>query len=226
MNTSEAARRPVTRTLGHVALNYRNPEDGPLAARLLQMLGFGVVQDVPLPGGGRFYQFLVDPRAGNNGDGIVYMAPLPEAERALFATIHTALGVGTADEHPAVGAFRAAQATDPEYGFHVGILVDSLEAVEEVMLTLRDLAESDPGFQGRIKLLSNRSRRGTAAVDERLDASPVFADTPRYTYGRHAVQAFIETDIFSSGPLGEKMVIELDYVFPGYPDNIFTKTEL
>jgi len=223
---SETARQQVTRTIGHVALNYRNTGEGPLAAQLLQRLGFHLVQDIPLPGGERFYQFLVDGKAGNKGDGIIYLAPLPAADRALFAAIHEALGVGTTHEHPALGPFRTAQANDPEHGFHVGLLVDSLEWIEETMLTLQELADSDTPFKNRLKFLCNRAPRGAADIDERLDSSPLFSRTPRFIYGRNAVQAFIETDILSAGPLGEKMVIELDYVFPGYPDNMFTATIL
>lgn len=215
----------VRRNLGHIALHYRNPQEGPLAARLLRLVGFQVVQDFPLPDGSRFYQLVLDAEEGGRGQGIVYLSALPEPDRALQSAVHAALGIGTGNEHPAVAGFRAAQASDPEYGFHVGIVADNLEWIEQTMLTLKDWSENDPDLKGRIKLLSNRSRRGTEAVDERLDASPIFGDTPRYTYGRHAVQAFAETDIFAAGPLGEKMVIELDYVFPGYPENMFTKTE-
>lgn len=221
-----AATAEMKRAVSHVALNYRNVDDGPLAARLLGILGFSVVQDFPLPDGGRFYQFLLDGKCETKAEGIFYMSPLPAEDRALFAEIHEKLGVGSAHEHPSVSAFRAAQARDPEYGFHVGVLVDSLEWIEQTMAKLQALSESDPEFKGRINLLCNRSRRGSPDVDARLDASPLFGKTPRETYGRNAVQAFVETDIFSSGPLGDKLVIELDYVFPGYPNNMFTSTEL
>jgi hypothetical protein len=223
MTNNETA--TVRRSLGHIALHYRNPQEGPLAARLLALVGFRAVQDLPMPDGSRFYQLVLDAQDGGQGRGIVYLSALPEPDRALQGAIHTALGIGTSAEHPALAAFRAAQASDPEYGFHVGLVADSLEWIEQTMLTLKDWSENDPDFMGRLTLLCNRSRRGTPAVDQRLDASPVFGDTPRYTYGRHAVQAFIDTDIFAAGPLGEKLVIELDYVFPGYPENMFTKTE-
>jgi hypothetical protein len=223
---STASAKKMQRAVSHVALNYRNAEDAPLAARLLEILGFAVVQDIPLPQGGRFYQYLLDGDCASKAEGIFYMSPLPEADRALFAEIHAKLDIGGPNEHPSVAAFRAAQASDPEYGFHVGILVDSLEWIEDTMLQLRELSEKDPQFKGRIKLLCNRSRRGNPDVDSRLDASPLFGGTPRETYGRNAVQAFIETDIFSSGPFGDRLVIELDYIFPGYPNNMFTSTEL
>ncbi|TWB18429.1 MULTISPECIES: hypothetical protein [Nitrospirillum] len=225
-NAGQEPKGGAERHLGHIALHYRVPEEGPLAARLLMLVGFQVVQDFPMPDGTRFYQLALDGAEAAAGQGIVYLSALPAPDRALMAAVHAALRVGEVDEHPAVAGFRAAQASDPEYGFHVGIVARSLDWVERTMLAARELAANDPAFKGRLNLLANRSRRGTAAVDERLDTSPVFGDTPRYTYGRHAVQAFIETDIFAAGPLGEKLVLELDYVFPGYPENMFTKTEI
>jgi hypothetical protein len=68
----------------------------------------------------------------------------------------------------------------------------------------------------------NRARPGTAEVDERMDKSPIFSGVRRFTYGRNGIQAFVETDLFVTGALGEKFVFELDYVFPGYSDNILT----
>lgn len=214
------------KTLGHVALHYRKPEEGPLAARLMDLLGFSKVLDMELPGGGHFYQFYIDHNASNNGDGIVYLSPLPESQRELLAAISSALQVGTANEHPAVGKARAAHAQDPEADFHVGVLLDSLETLEATMLRLKQLAANDPQLKGRLKVLVNRARPGTPAVDARMDASPLYRDVTRYTYGRNGVQAFVETDILTSGPLGDGVVIELDYVFPGYPDNLFTTVEL
>jgi len=214
------------KTLGHVNLHYRNPEEGPLAARFMELLGFTKVLDMEIPGGGRFYQFYVDSNASNNGDGILYLSPLPKSQRELIAVIHMALQVGTANEHPAVGKIRAAHAKDPESDFHVGLLLDSLEALEATMLRLKDLAANDPQLKGRLKVLVNRARPGTPEVDARMDASPLYRDVTRYTYGRNGVQAFVETDILASGPLADGVVIELDYVFPGYAENLFTVVEM
>lgn len=214
----------VRRSMGHIALHYRTAEDGPAAARLLEILGFTQVQAFPLPGGGTFYQYILDGASETGAEGILYLSPLPEPDRALMTAIRAGLGIGTDHQSPTVAAFRAAQAADPEYGFHVGVLADSLEWIETTMETFRQLNETDPAFRGRLNLLCNRARRGTPEVDARLDASPLFSTTPRYIYGYNAVQAFIDTDIFVGGPLGEKLVFELDYVFPGYPDNMFTRT--
>lgn len=213
-------------TLGHVALHYREPEHGPLAARLFDLLGFTRREEIPLPDGTVFYHLLVDGGATNNGDGILYLSPLRRPHRWLYDTIHEALGIGTPDEHPAVGKVRAAETKDPEAGFHVGFLLPTLERLEEAFLRVRAEAEKDPEFGRHVQILVNRAKPGVPEIDARLDASPLYAGVTRYTYGRHGVQAFVRTDLLCTGPLGEECVIEFDYVFPGYPENILTKTEL
>lgn len=211
-------------TLGHVALQYGKPEEGPLAARLLGLFGFEKVQEIPLSDGTRFYHFVVDANATNNGDGILFLSPVPKQLRNITRVVREALKVGQWDEHPTVAALREGQANDPELLFHVAVLFHSLEAVEETILQLRGLNEHDPDFKGRLKIVLNAAMPGVAEIDARMAASPVFGGVTRYPYGRHGIQAFVETDLLSSGPLGENLVIELDYVFPGYPENLLTKT--
>lgn len=223
MSTSESG---VVATLGHVALHYRNTEDGPLAARLLTLLGFTMREQIPLPDGSAFYHFLVDGNARNNGDGIVYLSPLRRAHQWLYQSINEALGIGTENEHPSVAKMRKSEAQDPEAGFHVGFLLPTLERLEEAILRVREAAMEDPELGGRIEIILNRAKPGTAQVDARMDASPLYRDITRHTYGRNGVQAFVRTDLFCSGPLGEDLVIELDYVFPGYAENMLTKTEM
>ena len=213
-------------TMGHIALHYGKPEEGPLAARLLTLLGFKETQDLPLPDGTHFYRFVIDERHHARGDGIFYLSAVPEPQRNLVDAVREALKVGTADEHPAVGGMRGMLEYDPESSFHVGLLLDSLETLEETVLNLRRLSETDPELKGRIKIKLNRAMRGTPEVDARLDASPLYGDVDRYAYGRNGVQAFIETDILTSGTLGESMVIELDYVFPGYTSHVLSVVEM
>jgi hypothetical protein len=215
-----SAQRAVS--LGHVALHYGRPEDGETAARLMEAFGFQREQAFPLPDG-TFYHFVVDGAATNNGDGIIYLSASPSAQRELVHAIREALKVDQADEHPAVAAFRSGQAQDPEYTFHLGVLFQSLERIEAIVQALRRLEREDPAFQGRLKITLNRAVPGTPQIDARMDASPVFSDVQRHPYGRHAVQAFVETDLLTAGPLGDPMVIEMDYVFPGYAENLFTK---
>jgi GNAT superfamily N-acetyltransferase len=214
------------RTMGHVALHYGRKDEAALAARLLGAIGYIETQALPLPDGSTFYRFVVDPHHQARGDGIVFLSLLPPAQAAVVGAAREALGFGTDREHPAIAGLRAAIDADPEYTFHLGVLLDSLEELERVVEDLQKLNASDPAFKGRLKITMNRARRGDEDVDTRLDNSPIFGGVERYCYGRNGVQAFIETDILVSGPLADSMVLELDYVFPGKASHILSVTEL
>lgn len=212
-------------SMGHLALHYGKPQDGPLASRLLQIAGLKETQVLPLPNG-NFYRFVVSGNHFARGDGIVYLSCLPEPQQQLIAAIHAALRVGSDDEHEAVKGYRAMMAQDFEASFHFGFLVDSLEELEKMVLTLQDLNENDPAFKSRLNIGMNRARRGDDAVDARLDASPVFGKATRYAYGSAGVQVFVETDLLCAGQLGESMVLEFDYVFPDKHSHILSVVEL
>lgn len=213
------------RTMGHLALHYGEAADGPLAAKLLEAIGLVQTQMLPLPQG-NFYRFVVASGHYARGDGIVYLSALPEPQRKLIDAIHASFGVGTSEEHEAVQGWRAMMAADPEASFHFGFLLESLEDLERIVLDLRDKAENDPDFTGRINIVLNRARQGDDEVDARLDASPVYGDVTRYAYGRNGVQAFIETDILKAGQLGDSMVVELDYIFPDKDQHLLSVVEL
>ena len=215
----------VNRSMGHLALHYGKPQDGPIAARLLSILGLVETQALPLHDGSNFYRFVVQDSHLDRGDGIIYLSRLPEAQRQLVEAIHTALKIGTAEEHEAVTAYNAMLNSDPEGSFHFGFLIDSLDALERLVLELRDLNESDPDMKGRLAITLNRARQGDAEVDARLDASPVFGDCTRYAYGRGGVQVFVTTDIVTSGQLGDRMYFEFDYVFPDRKNHILSVVE-
>ena len=185
----EATRPEGQYTMGHVSLHYPKKDDGPIAAKLLSLMGFVETQCIPFPGG-NFYRFVVDQRHHARGDGIVYLSVLPEAQQTLLAAVRNALHLGTKDEHPAIAGVRAALDADPEYTFHLGVLADSLERLEAVVLDLQERADSDPDFKGRISIKLNRAALGSHDVDARLDASPVYGGVTRYAYGRNGVQAF------------------------------------
>ncbi|MCX7864541.1 MAG: hypothetical protein N2423_05845 [Novosphingobium sp.] len=209
-----------SRTYGHLAVHYRNPGEGALAARLLREIGFTECYAMTQPDGNTFYHFVIDEKADRGIDRIFYLLCMPDVLRRLYEEIHAALKVGTAAQHPAVTALRAAQAHDPEFNFHVAVVFPSLEDLEEKVLHLQRLAAEDPELKGRIKITLNRARPGTPEVDARMDASPVFAGVDRYTYGPNGVQVFVETDLIAGGPLGDNWVFEFDHVFPGYRHNI------
>jgi hypothetical protein len=205
---------------GHLAVHYRKPEEGPLAARLLRELGFTECYSMPQPDGNTFYHFVIDEQANRGTDRILYLLCMPEILRSAYDEIGRSLGIGTEAENAAVKAVREAQEHDPEFGFHAAIVIPALEQLEQMVLRVGRLAEEDPELKGRVKVTLNRARPGTAEVDARMDASPVFGDVTRYTYGPNGVQVFVETDLLAGGPFGDNWVFEFDYVFPGYKDNI------
>jgi hypothetical protein len=213
-------------TISHVNLHYRNATDGPAAARLLEVLGLMQTEALTLPNGSVFYRFTVNRHDLDRGDGIVYLGQLPDALAGVYAAVHERLGVGTTAEHPSVAALHAAQAEDPEANFHVGFLMNSLDQIEARMAALKHLEQTDLRFKGRLQFLVNRAMPGNAEFDARLDASPLYRGITRYTYGRNGVQAFVETDLFVTGPLGGGLVFELDYVLPGHSQHILSRTEL
>lgn len=211
--------------MGHMALHYQKADEGPLAARLLSMLGFIETQDLTLPNGSHFYRFVTDEKHHPRGDGIIYLSVVPDAQRDLISAVRQALKIGSPEEHPAVREMRNQIANDPEYSFHYGTLMESLEDLEDKFLKLRDANENDPELQGRLKLTYNRPLPGNPDVDARLDASPIYGDVTRRAYGHNGVQAFMETDILSSGTLGESMILEFDYIFPGADRHILSVVE-
>jgi|KBSSwiStaDraftv2_1062776.scaffolds.fasta_scaffold269892_3 hypothetical protein len=225
MDAATDTQNTSARSLGHVALHYTRPDEGPLAARLLSMLGFVETQDLPLPNGTHFYRFVVDQRHHARGDGIIYLSAVPEAQQKLVDAIRDALRIGKEDEHPAVAEMRRHLDRDPEYSFHLGTLVESLEELEDRFQALEDANRSDPELKGRLKITYNRGLKSDDDVEARLDASPIYGKVDRYAYGRNGVQAFLETDILSSGTLGESTILEFDYVFPNRTSHVLSVVE-
>jgi hypothetical protein len=202
---------------GHLALHYRGAENGPKAARLLAAMGFHLSYSAETRTG-PFWHFVLDEAAEGGTDRIVYLMNMPAPLSAIYDAIRDRVG-GSQE----AAQLREAQADDPELGFHAAVVVHSLEELEAMAQRVRALGDSDPELQGHVRVTLNRARPGTPEVDARMDASPIFADVTRYTYGRNGVQIFIETDLISGGPLGDNWVFEFDYVFPGYKENILNR---
>jgi hypothetical protein len=205
-------------TMGHVVLHYNELADGPLAAKLLRMLGFH--QNEPLNLDGMMYYHLIADRDSPRYDGSIYLFRLPQVLRDLQARMRQLLDVGGPNEDAAVTRFHRQEADDPEICFHIGLMYASLDALEEQV----EAIQNDPELRDRIEITANKAPAGMDdEVDARLAASPVFSKTDRVTFGYHGGQIFISTDLLSGGPLGERFTIELDYVFPGHPENLFNK---
>jgi len=211
-------------TYGHLAMQYRDKADAPLAARLLREIGFkecySIASTEAGPYSGPFHHFVIDESANRGTDRILFLLQMPPALREVYDEINEKLGVGTDHQSAKVTAMREALAHDPEYGFHAAVVMHSLEELEAMVLRLQKLNAEDPELKGHIRVTPNRARPGTPEVDARMDASPVFKDVTRHCYGPNGVQVFVETDLLVGGPLGDNFAFEFDYVFPGYKDNI------
>jgi hypothetical protein len=205
--------------MGHLALHYRKASDRAAVIKLMDHLGFA---RLPAPEAFPYLHYVVDNDSALTGDNILYLVEQPKVLQDLGDAIREALKVGQPGEHPAVAQVRAAQNSDPEFNLHLGVLYSSLDAIEAAVLGLQDAIEKDPDLKGRAKIIINRARPGTPEIDQRMDSSPVFGGIERTTYGFHGIQVFIETDLFSADPVGDVFVFELDYLFPGYDDNILT----
>ena len=151
---------------------------------------------------------------------------MPEPQVKLIEAIHTALKLGQADEHEAVRGMRDMMLADFEASFHAAFLIESLDELERMIANLREQCDTDSDLKGRITIGMNRARLSDAAIDARLDASPLFGDCTRYAYGRGGVQVFIETDLLKAGQLGDAMVLEFDYVFPDQDSHILSVVEM
>lgn len=209
---------PDAPTLGHVALHYTDLADGPLAAKLLRTLGFH--QNEPLDLDGMMYYHLLADKDSPRFDGSIYLFRLPRILRDLQARMRHLLDVDGPNEDPLVGEFRQIEMDDPEVCFHLGLMYPSLDRLEEQVAAIL----SDPELSDRVNVTANRPPRGVDnVVDARMDKSPVFGSTDRLTYGFHGGQIFVSTDLLSGGPLGQRFTIELDYVFPGHPKNLFNE---
>ncbi|QFQ86035.1 hypothetical protein F8A10_00550 [Paracoccus kondratievae] len=122
-----------TTTVGHVALHYGKPEDGPLTAKLFKLMGFVTREETAYPDGTVFHYFLVDPHAINAGDGILFLVPRKNVPRALYDAIRKTFRANQQDEDEVVNDSRAAARENPELGVHVGFLKSSLEELEGIV---------------------------------------------------------------------------------------------
>src|SRR5262245_2818796 len=132
-----------SKTYGHLAVHYRKPEEGPLAARLLRELGFIECYSMAQPDGNEFFHFVIDEQANRGTDRIFYLLCMPDLLRSVYDEIGERLGLGTNAESPAVRALREAQAHDPEFGFHAAVVIPTLEQLEDMVQRIQRLTAED-----------------------------------------------------------------------------------
>lgn len=212
-------------SIGHLAVHFR-PGERDLATRFFQLLGARIrefpnaLSDEPL------YIVAMDGADPDRANNIVYLFALKPAQIELESAIAESLGAGTDHEHPALTAFLEHRERWPESYLHFGLHFAALEELEAAVLRMQAEMESNPAFGARIQgmqIMRARGQEGDHAIDERMAASPVFAGTADYAYGKHGVQVHIRTDLFATGLALFGSIVELDFVFtgPGREQNAF-----
>ncbi|SFT00058.1 MULTISPECIES: hypothetical protein [Saccharopolyspora] len=202
--------------LAHLAVHFR-PGERELATRFFQLLG-ARIREFPNPLSPEpIYLVAMNGAEPDRASDIIFLMALKPAQAELEEVIASALRIGTAEEHPAVGAFHAHRNEWLESYLHFGLVFDSLDELEASVGRLRSEIEADPVFGARIKdlrVLRARGEDGDEAVAARMDSSAVFAEA-EHAYGRNTVQVHIRTDLFATGLAMLDSVVELDFVFTG-----------
>jgi hypothetical protein len=198
--------------IGHMALHY-GPGDERPARRLLEIIGCTLVDNGPKPGSDGFCTVLVDQGSANYADNIMFLSRVSDGQLELEQAITTGLGVGTPSEDGALAAYRAKTLVSPEIISHIGIRYRSFEALEEAIGALEEAAKPGGELDGRVKVTKHIRLGLDPAIDDRIAASPVFADDVLPAYADYWLQCFVRTDLCGFGILAFGHTFELDFVF-------------
>jgi hypothetical protein len=181
------------RRLNHVETVYR-PGEREIAVAALELLGCRVTE---LQG---FLFAVIDPATGNGIDNAIYSSQVTEEqwnfEHALTQAINT-------DEKlsDAATKYREQMSTHPQYVFHIGIAFDTREAWEEAVTRVSVASSDHPDLAGRITVAGAFRPGDPGSMSDQC-------------------QAFIHTDVFSSGLLTLGQQIELQYT----PASVYEQT--
>jgi len=198
--------------IGHMALHY-GPGDEQPARRLLELIGCTLVDNGPKPGSDGFCTVLVDHDSANYADNIMFLSRVSDGQLQLEEAITAGLNAGPKGEDDAVAAYRAKTLASPEIISHIGIRYLSFEALEEVIGALEEAAKPGGELDGRIQVTKHIRLGLDPAIDERIAASPVFADDVVPAYADFWLQCFVRTDLCGFGILAFGHTFELDFVF-------------
>ena len=210
------------RFINHLVLLYR-PGDADAACRLLQLLGC----EIQNMGAHRqttqeWFTVKID-ATSTMTENVAYLLPAAPDQLALDDAIARTLGTRSASDGGSAGspaseyrAYSELVANDPERTFHFGIRFSSFDALEACALAAARAGQEEPGIEGRASIcMQFRPLAGTdAAMDARVDASPLFTPETRPSLGKRGVQVYVRTDLFAPGSLAMDHVIELQFEFP------------
>jgi hypothetical protein len=191
-----------------MALHY-GPGDEKPARRLLELIGCTLVDNGPKPGSDGFCTVLVDQNSANYADNIMFLSRVSDGQLQL----EEAITAGLKDEGDTVAAYRAKTLASPEIISHIGIRYRSFGALEEAIGALEEAAKPGGELDGRVQVTKHVRLGLDPAIDERIAASPVFANDVVPAYADFWLQCFVRTDLCGFGILAFGHTFELDYVF-------------
>jgi len=204
--------------LGHLALHYA-PGDEQQARRLLELMGFTLVDNGPAPGRDGFCTVLLDGDEDRRADNVMFLSQLPAEQIALERAIREALASDESADHELVGRFRALASEKPEITSHIGIRIERLAELESIIAGLEAAAAPGGELEGRIEIVKYRPRPGGITEDDdravaaQIAASAAFDGDEQISFARHWIQCFVSTDLCGFGILSFGSTFELDYVF-------------
>jgi hypothetical protein len=175
------AGRPLI--INHVEMVYQ-PGEREAARVFFETLGFGVTDFGP------WLVIAIDPENGNGIDNVMYASePVPaqqQFEDALQNAITNDGAAAAALEH-----YNNVRVAHPQYNFHFGASIPTLEDWEQRTARVKEAAESHPLLKGRVE------------VSAFLPGDPGSVG-PQY-------QTFVLTDILATGTLQTGLIFELQW---------------
>jgi hypothetical protein len=198
--------------LGHMALHY-GPGDEQPARRMLELIGCTLVDNGPKPGSDGFCTVLIDQGSANYADNIMFLSRISDGQLKLEEAIIAGLNAAPKGEDDAVAAYRDKTLASPEIISHIGIRYSSFAALEEAIGGLEEAAKPGGELDGRIQVTKHVRLGLDPAIDERIAASPVFANLTVPAFADYWLQCFVRTDLCGFGILAFGHTFELDFVF-------------
>lgn len=173
--------------INHVEMIFQ-PGERDAARALFESMGFGVGDHGP------WLVVSIDPATGNGVDNVMYASePVPaqqQFEEALAEALADSPAATAALEH-----YNGVRAKHPQYNFHFGASMGSQEEWAERTDRVKEAVENNALLKGRVEI-------------------SVFTPGDPGSVG-NVYQAFVLTDILSTGTLQTGLIFELQF----YPRN-------
>jgi hypothetical protein len=173
--------------LNHVEMIYR-PGERDAARALFETLGFGVSDFGP------WLVVAIDPETGNGIDNVMYASEPVPAQQRFEDALQDAIA-GHPEAAAALAHYRDVRVAHPQYNFHFGASIPTLEEWRLRTERVQHAAEHHPLLKGRVEVSS---------------FEPGDPGSVGLVY-----QTFVLTEILATGTLQTGLIFEVQW----YPTN-------